>query len=576
MKPNVAGRAWRLRPADPAAAEALARAVGIAPVTAQLLLLRGISTAAAARDFFRLEISSLRDPHEIPGLREGVDRIHAALREERVIGIYGDYDVDGVSGTALLARYLKLHGRHTPTYIPHRTREGYGLNETGLRSLADQGVRLLITVDTGTTAHAAVAKARELGMEVVVLDHHAPDATLPEGAIVVNPMLADPPNPLASVGVAFKVVWALAERVDRGEPARRRMVEMLPAALALASLGTVADVCPLTGDNRILVALGLRELQEHPSVGLAALLRAAGLGERAPEASDIGFRLAPRLNAAGRMQSATTALELLLTDSESRAGQIAAELEIANKKRQQTEEEILRQAIERVEAEALETRRTIVLADDRWHSGVVGIVAARLVERYARPTFLIGMEDGLGRGSARTVGDFNLKEALSRCSDLLVSGGGHAKAGGMTIARERVSEFARRMEEVAADMIRGEELVPTLSVDLEVTLDRINAGLCREVERLAPFGIENPTPVLCARGLRVAGSPKVMGKSGTHLQMIVSQGGASIRAVGWGMAERADELRSAASIDLAFTVQENTWQGRSNAELIVKDVRIPS
>ena len=564
-------RKWSVRPADPPAADALARKTGVSPVTAQILLNRGIADAAAARDFLRIDIAQLRDPYEIPGMQAAVDRLDHAIRRGERIGIYGDYDVDGVSGTALLTRYFRLHETDAPAYIPHRTQEGYGLNAVGLQALADQGVRLLVTVDTGTTAHAEIARARELGMDVVVLDHHVPDATLPDGATVVNPMLGDVPNPLASVGIAFKTAWALAHRCEED---KQRFAEFLPSALTLAALGTVADVCPLAGDNRVLVALGLHELTERPSVGLAAIRRAAGMDEREIGAGDIAFKFAPRLNAAGRMLDARLALELLLTADESRAGQLAAELEMANRKRQKVEDQILREAVERIEAEGHADERVIVLADDRWHSGVVGIVAARLVERYARPVFLIGLDGDAGRGSARTIDGFNLKLAIAACERHLISGGGHEKAGGLSIARDRVDAFTEQMRAVARETLADEDLAQTVKIDMEVRIEEILPGLFREIARLAPFGIGNPRPVFCARGVRVAGVPRVMGRDGKHLQFFAAQDQASLRAVGWKMAELYESLLDAETVDLAFTVQENRWQGRVNLELELKDVLV--
>jgi single-stranded-DNA-specific exonuclease len=563
-----------VRPGDPAAAEALARAVGISPMSAQILIHRGLTDGAAARDFLRPQIGRLRDPYEIPGMGAAIERLAGALARGETIGIFGDYDVDGVSGTALMTRALRLLGSDPPAYIPHRTQEGYGMNEAGLQVLADRGVRLLVTIDTGTTAHGPIARARELGMDVIVLDHHAPDAALPDGAVVVNPMLAESPNPLASVGVCFKTVWALAHRTLRAPADLERLAQLMPTALALATLGTVADVCPLLGDNRILVGLGLEHLRDRPSVGLAALRRTAGLEGRALSAADVAFRLAPRLNAAGRMLNAAWALELLLTEDESRAGQIAAELEMANRKRQQTEDEILKDATARIEASGEAQReRILVLADERWHSGVVGIVAARLVERYARPVFLIGLDGAQGRGSARTVAGFNLKEAIGQCADLLVSGGGHAQAGGLTIRREKIESFAERMRAIGRERLRPEDLVPTCPIDLELSLEQIGPGFMRELERMEPFGIGNPRPVFCARGVRVAGAPRLMGRDGRHLMFFAAQGGASLRAVGWQMADQLEALTRAERLDLAFTLESNTWQGQTNLELIVKDLR---
>lgn len=564
---------WAVAPADPEKTERLARALGVSSLVAHVLVSRGLAEPAAARAFLAPQIADLRDPAEIPGMTEAVKRIREALRAGEKIGIFGDYDVDGVGGTAILVHFFRMLGHEAATYIPHRVEEGYGLNERGIDRLAERGARLLITVDCGTTAVREVAHAREKGLDVIVLDHHEPDAVMPD-AIVVNPYRAKPANALCSSGVCFKVAVALARAFERSDAWTAKFAAVLPDTLTLASFGTVADVVPLSGDNRILVRLGLDALLRSSLPGLTALRRKAGLADKAPDATDIAFRIAPRLNAAGRVLTADAALELLTTTDAARADELAALLEKANTDRQKAEEAIFEQARARIGEECDLTReRAIVLADPRWHVGIVGIVASRLVEEFHRPVVLIGLEGDGGRGSVRSIEGFHVKEALDGCKDVIVQGGGHARAGGLSIRADRVKDFRRRFLAIAGEKLTKEHLVATTHVDAEVPLDALGDGVQRELARLSPFGAGNPKPVLLARGVRIAGEPRLMGRDGHHLSFFAAQGESSFRAVAFGRGDLYEALFRAKDLAIAFTLERNAWQGRESIELRVRDIQ---
>lgn len=565
---------WVVAAPDPERAERLARAVGVSNLVAQILVNRGLTEPAAARSFLSPQIADLRDPDEIPGMREAVKRLRDALRNGERVGLFGDYDVDGVSGCALLMRFLRMLGHDPVCYLPHRVEDGYGLSERGIDVLADRGAKLLVTVDCGTTAVREIAYAREKGLDAIVLDHHETDAVMPD-AIVANPHRAAPLNPLSSSGICFKVMVALARAFDRSEAWTAKFAAHLPDALALASLGTVADVVPLVGDNRILVRLGLEALDRTTLPGLTSLRKRAGMVDKAAEASDVAFRLAPRLNAAGRLLTADAALEILTTNDAGRAEELAAILEKANTERQKTEQVIFEQARARIGEECdLDRERAIVLTDPRWHVGVVGIVAARLLEEFHRPVVLIGIEGETGRGSARSIEGFNVKEALDGCKDLIVQGGGHARAGGLEIHRDRVKDFRRRFLAIAGEKLSKQDLVATVPIDVEVSVDALGAGIQRELARLSPFGAGNPKPVLAARGVTVAGEPRLMGRDGNHISFFAAQGEGSIRAVAFGRGDLYEDLFKAGRLAIAFTLEKNVWQGRETLELRIRDIQL--
>ncbi len=565
---------WVVPRPEPEKAAGLARAAGISELVARLLLNRGITAADRARSFLRPRLSDLADPSATPGLDRAAARIRDAIRAGERLIVCGDYDVDGITGTALLITLLRTAGSSPEAYLPDRLSEGYGLSEESVRRMADRGPGLLVTVDHGTTAGREIALARELGLSVVVVDHHLPGGELPDADAIVNPWLGEPgeAHP-CGVGVAYKLAWGVFRTLAGGPRVPEAHRDFLLRALDLVALGTVADVVPLRGENRILTRFGLPVLADRSRPGIRALLETARIdGE--PTATDIAFRLAPRINAAGRLGRAELALELLLTDSPDRAREIALRLERANARRRKIEDAILEEARARVRRDYEPGHRGgLVLGDPAWHPGVIGIVAARLVRETWRPVALAAFDGDLGRGSCRTIPAVHLGEVLQRCSDLLVSHGGHAAAAGFTIRKERFETFRSRFDEVVRGMLREEHLRRVLRIDAQIPLSGITPAVVEEIERMAPFGEGNPRPVVASRGIRVAGSPRRLGRDGAHLSFLATDGRVSIRAIAFGRGPLAPVLSKAdLRLDIAYTPGLDRWRGDGSLELSVKDI----
>ena len=490
--------------------------------------------------------------------------------------VYGDYDVDGITGTALLCQCLKLLGGNAGYYVPHRIDEGYGLNPEAIRRLAAEKAQMIVSVDCGIGSLAEAAVARQCGIELIVTDHHEPGPRLPEAAAIVHPGLPGSCYPfrgLSGSGVAFKLAWAICQQASGAKRVGQAMKDYLVRALGLAALGTVADVVPLVDENRILVRHGLATIRQQPSLGLATLLQVAGLaGKRRLEAEDVGFTLGPRLNAAGRLGQAQLAVELLLTDRAERADELARYVDELNSSRQKLENSIYlaanKQAKEQFDPDS---DAAIVLADHDWHAGVIGIVAARLVEKYHRPVVLIAWDPlGIkpGHGSARSVPGFNLHAALEACGEHLLSHGGHAAAAGLTIAPAKLEAFRRDFCQVAADRLAGDCEGAELLIDAEAPLSAFSERIVRQIKQLAPFGPSNHRPLLCATGVTPAEPAKPLGSSGRHLAVRLRQHTVTMRAVGFGCGERIAELTPAAGpFEVAFRPMINTFHGRSSVEL---------
>ncbi|MBI4563937.1 MAG: single-stranded-DNA-specific exonuclease RecJ [Planctomycetes bacterium] len=571
-------RKWVFMPSHRPLAGTLAQGLGISPVTAHVLINRGIGDAAAARAFLQAELAHLHDPMLFSQMPRAVQRLERALRDGEGIGIFADYDVDGTTGAAVLYKYFSMLGRTARTYVPHRVTEGYGLSAAAVDFFAQAGVKVLITVDCGTNDHAEIERARERGMDVLVVDHHETPTRASAAAALINPKADDryPFKGITSVGIAFKVAWALSKGVGRARPAGTRFEEFLLDAMGYVALGTVADVAPLVGENRVFVSYGLKALGSCRSAGLRALAeRAMGGDVKAFDTFDISFKLAPRLNALGRVGRAEDTLELLVCEDSVRIEELLNLMESANRARREIEDAIYRQAVEQVERRPeLQRDAVLVVADERWHVGVVGIVASRLVERFGRPAFVLAIEDGMARGSGRSVDGFRLHEALEASRDLLVSGGGHAKAAGVGVRRERLEEFRRRVNEHAADVLRDAPQEAVLEIDEEVRLSEVTRGLVRELDRLAPFGEGNAPPRLAASHVRVAGPPRLMGKKNDHLSFHVRDGsGPALRAVAFGRADAFDRTAAATTLSLAFRPVLNAWKGRESVELHVDDIK---
>lgn len=566
---------WVFARTDRAAGERLARALNISCVTATLLVNRGLRDPAEARRFLSPELSGLLDPLRFEDMGRAMDRLEAALRGGEKIGIFGDYDVDGASGTAILVKLFGLLGHPVSYRVPHRVRDGYGVNAGAVEDFAREGVRVLLTVDCGTRDLEALARARAHGMDVIVLDHHEPGPVLPSVLALLNPKRPGSTygfTGLCSSGIAFKLAWALADRVA----ARRRpgFDGFILDAMGLAALGTVADVCPLTGENRVFVRYGLDALRACRGRGLRALLGRAGLEGRPLDTFDVSFKLAPRLNALGRLGSAMDCVELLVTEDAARVEAVLDLLERSNRDRKGIEDEIFEQACAQAEAIGGAEQPALVVADERWHVGVVGIVAARLVERYHRPAFVLAVENGVARGSARSVDGWPLHEALAECGDLLLTHGGHAMAAGLSLRTENLEPFRRRILRRAERDLTPERLEPRLEVDDEVPLGSVTRPVVREIARLAPHGPGNPPPLLAAAHVRVAGEPRLMGRRHEHLSVYLAQNGVSVRAVGFGMAGLGESLRRTRTVSVVFTPEINSWQGHESVELHLRDLKL--
>jgi single-stranded-DNA-specific exonuclease len=565
---------WEIAPTNRRVEEKLTAALQLRPLAARLLVNRGITTIEGARDFLTPSLQRLHDPFLMRGMAGAVDRLIRAIRAQEPIVIYGDYDVDGITATAVLSWFFRDIGIQVPYYLPHRMREGYGLNAEAVQKLADQGTRVLITVDCGITGREEVQLARRLGMDVIVTDHHQVPPTLPDAVAVLNPHQAEcayPAKELAGVGVAFKLVMALRTRLRQ----ETRWAEKLPNLrrhLDLVALGTVADIAPLLGENRILVRHGLQELTHSHKVGVQTLKRITRISGQDIGPRQVGFTLAPRLNAAGRLAAAKAGVELLLAKDAMRAEKLARYLDSVNRERQAVQAQIYEEAKAALEARGgMDNNWAIVLASERWHPGVVGIVASKLVEEYGRPTVLIGLDGDTGKGSGRSIAAFHLYNALVACQEHLAGFGGHEHAAGIRIHREQVPAFQESLNRVASELLSAAECSPLLAIDAEVRLDEIDATLLEFIERLEPFGEGNPQPVLLARGVEVVGEPTLVGREQQHLRLMLRQGNVSLQGIGFAMGRRLAQTKEGA-LDIVFTPQRHVWNAREEQQLVLRDL----
>lgn len=535
-----------------------------------MLAVRGFADAGAARSFLRPRPEHIHDPMRLAGMGDAVARLSAALKGGERILVHGDYDVDGICSTALFVRALRMMGGVAEPFVPHRLRDGYDLTAAGVRAAQAAGATLILTGDCGIVAHDAVALAGRAGIDVIVTDHHTPGPTLPGAIAVVNPNRRDcayPDKGLAGVGVAYKVCCALATAV--GFP-----VERLASFLDLVAVATVADLAPLTAENRALVRWGLSILPRTPNPGLRALLVSTGLADKdAITAGQVGFVLAPRINAVGRMSEAQRGVDLLLTDDPEEARRIAEGLEEENRWRREVDARTLREAMAMLEAGFdAERDRGVVLASEGWHPGVIGIVASRVVEEIHRPTVLVALGDGEGKGSGRSIPGFHLYEAMLACAPYLTRFGGHRAAAGCSLDPARLDDFREAFDVEARSRLLPDQLVPEVRIDLEVTLGEVDSELYRLMKHAAPFGIGNPTPVFASRGVGVHGSPRIVGDR--HLRMTLAAGPHRLEAIGFGMADRLAEVQaSGGAVDVAFKLDENVWRGRTELQARLVDLR---
>ncbi len=553
------------------AVAALESSLGIPRGLCRILAARGITDPERARGFLRPTLDQLHPADSMPDIAKAVERLELALQSGESILVHGDYDVDGMSAAALLVRGLKALGGRVEGFVPHRTRDGYDLGAAGLERARGQNATLIVTADCGTTALEAVGKASAGGIDVIVTDHHRTGRGLPDAVAVVNPTRADSSYPfdgLAGVGVAYKLIAQLYSVKGITE-------ENLNQHLDLVALGTVADQAPLVDENRVLVRLGLRALQRSRKFGLQALLWTTGLlEEEGVRASDIAFRLGPRLNAVGRIGSASDGLRLLLTGDREEAIELAGRLGEENTRRQAADRQLVREALDELREEYSPDRdRVVVLSSDSWHPGLLGIAASRIARTLHRPTALITFEGDVGRGSARSVKGFNLVHALEACAPTLERFGGHAMAAGLSVHRSRLGAFVECFRTYAERELSDECLIPELQIDLETSLEEITPEFGRYAEYVGPFGVGNSRPRLLVRGVRLDRVSR-MGEDGRHLRMrLESEGESALAAVAFGMGERFDELQTDERWDVVLEVHREAWRGRTRTRAHLVDVR---
>jgi single-stranded-DNA-specific exonuclease len=569
---------WNLKPFDSERILALSRGARISPLAAQLLINRGIENPARAVEYLETRMAHLHDPELIAGVVEAAERIVRAVRDGRKIVIYGDYDVDGVCGTSILWMCLKLAGaRDVEYYIPHRVEEGYGVNAEALRRLAtERGAALVVTVDCGISAEHEAEQARKLGIEFIVTDHHTIGSNVPVADAVVHPRLNGSryPNPdLCGAGVAFKLAWQVCKSFGDGKRASPHMRDYLLRALGLVALATVADMVPLSAENRILVRHGLAGIASQPTVGLRALMEVSGcLGRKRLSTGTIGFALAPRINAAGRLERAMLAVEMLTTEQTERASALAQELNLCNARRQEIERSMVDEAHEMIKQQGgVHGRGAIVLGREGWHAGVIGIVAGRLAETYHRPAVVFALGGPVAQGSARSVTGFDLYEAIKHCSEGLIAYGGHAAAAGLKLAPERLAAFAEQFDQHCRKTLTHEQLERAITIDAEVLLPQLTLPVVEEIEKLEPYGIGNPRPVFLASDVVIDGQPRAVGEQQNHLQLRVRQNDAVFKAIAWNMAEKSASLTPGVRCSLVFHASVNEWQSRRDVQLEVKD-----
>ncbi len=572
----------------------LSKASSISPVFAQILINRGIKTVSDVQDFLNPGLTGCSDPFALGGMRAAIDRLKAAHTQGDKVLVHGDYDADGLTATALLVSALRTAGFDTDYFIPHRMTHGYGFNAAGVAAAQKAGSRLIITVDCGISSFAAAAHAKSLGIDVIITDHHEParredersgmqhpdegrgydasplshvgDVLLPDAVAVINPKLSIQDaklSILSGAGIAFKVAQAMALDADL-----RFSHDDLLSLLDLAALGTIADIVPLVGENRVITKEAMQYIQSGTRRGLQALKQAAGIGGRQIRAGMLSFTIVPRINAAGRIAEAQDVVNLLLSDSDQEAYELSAWLDSVNSERQRIEEAVFQDALERVKGSDADT--VIVLAAETWHEGVLGIVASKLADAFGVPAFVFSITDGIAKGSARSIPAFDICAGLGACRDLLISFGGHKQAAGVRLKAEDLQVFQQRMRDVISLQISAQDMIPALEIHAPVKLSEVNAGLMKELELLDPVGHGNPEPLLGAKDLEVIG-PKIVGSR--HLKMKLRKGAIIFDAIGFDMGRLFETVGQAATLDSAFTPAYNDWNGNRYLQLVLKGIR---
>jgi single-stranded-DNA-specific exonuclease len=546
----------------------LARELRLSEILATLLVNRGIADPEAADKFLNPSIAYLHDPFLMRDMREAVTRILRAIELKEKILIYGDYDVDGTTSTVILKKALSLIGANVSYYIPERLKDGYGLRDDAMTMAKESGYHLVISVDTGIRAQKVVEHARELGLDIIITDHHLPEEGLPRANAVLNPKRPDclyPNKNLAGCGVAFKLAQALLT-----ETGHERLTESF---IKIAAIGTIADIVPLVGENRVIAKYGLAGLKQPNNHGLRALLEVAGIAGKSVSCFDVGFRIGPRINAVGRMAGASAAVDLFDAPDLETAMRLAVEMNEQNLARQQIEADILRQVMEQVESDTvLRDSHVAVIAGEGWHRGVIGIVASKVVDHLHRPTIIISIENGVGHGSGRSIQAFHLLDGLESCGDLFERFGGHSHAAGLAMRADKIDELRQRLNKHARSVLTDEDLVPIIQTDYPLPLKFASHETVEEITRLEPFGPGNPQPVFEAHGAQVVTAPRVLKEK--HLKFRVQQASRWLDCIWWGAGHRAADLFAGDRVSLAFTLSENTYNNNTQVQLTLRDLKI--
>lgn len=540
-------------------------------LAAELLYRKGLRTTEEVQEFFYPALSGLMDPFLFPDMEKAVERINRAIDNHERITIYGDYDVDGTTATALLYLGLKRLGARIDFYIPHRMIDGYGLSLGSLDALRERGSSLIISVDCGVNALEEIAAINAMGMEIIITDHHNPKDVLPPAYAIINPKLKGctyPYEHLAGVGVAYKLLVAVYRKRNITD------TDNILKYMDLVAVGTIADIVPLTSENRIFASIGLHHLKEQKNLGLNALINISGMNQKNLDTTDIVFGIAPRINAAGRMGSATTSVELLISTDETRSAELAEIIEQLNSLRQQEDQKTFHEACEIIDKKYKDLSQTpcMVISSDDWHQGVIGIVASKLVEKYYRPVIMVSFKDGFGSGSGRSVADFDLFEALKHTDEHLHSFGGHKYAVGLTIYQEYIDRFENELTRYVADNLKLEQVKPPLMVDHEIELYDINASLLESIERFAPFGPENTRPVFLTNNVLVASYPYNVGRN--HLKLKVVKDGMPLDLIGYNLGDYLTLLKKNSLIDIAYTLEYNRFGNKTSIQGKLRDLRI--
>ena len=565
---------WHLREGNKGIQDLLIRELDVSPIVSRILTNRDIADPDEARRYLSPSLSDLHNPLLMQDMKKAVDRLIATIQRHEQVVIYGDYDADGITSVAVLLRFLRQIQMNVTYYIPDRIEEGYGLNQGVLERLHSEGTSLIITVDCGISDHEQIAYARRLGMDTIILDHHELSDTIPEAAAAVNPNRRDchfPFKHLAAVGIVFNFLIALRGALRREGFWKNGSCPNLRDYLDLVALGTIGDIAPLVDENRIFVKIGLELMTEDKRIGINALKLVSGIEHQVVDTGKASFCLIPRINAAGRIASANDAVDLLMTENQDQADELARKLDGFNRKRQAMEKVIFNELIEQIGQRCEEGKRgPMVFASPKWHPGVIGIVASKLVDRFGRPAILISLKDGVGKGSGRSVNDFNIYEGLKRCESLLLSYGGHRYAAGISIREEDIVQFSSLLDGMISENGPLEDFTASTAIDAQCNLTDITHELLSEIDRLAPFGNRNPEPVLCVRNVSVA-SPSVVGNN--HLRMRVNCNGVSRNTIWFSKGQFLQDL-SASILDIVFTPQINYWNGSADIQLKMKDIAL--